>query len=601
MITVVEPQAIIESSFAGIMPVLERAGRTCYRSEDKIGDDTAEKFIRGIIKRGHESVIEHASVSARIICDRSCSHQLVRHRIAAYCIDGNAETILTVQGHMKNGKPYRAYKRRKIKELFEMKKTSHGRSRLRLVRLNCLDEETGKIISNKVRDVIFTGQKVCLELEIEGGYKLRATKDHLFYTPKGWYRLEDVIKQGLQIFVNGIAPPTREWIQIEYLDKNRTRQELAKELKVSGSWLGRIIGKYGLQKPHSQRPNRVSGYGKKGMFTKEQLKKRSLQMAGDKNPMWRGGITPAGQQARKDKITSELREEIYARDDYTCRLCYTHGGKLTLHHIVPVWQNIELIDEPQNLVTLCKDCHHKLNNHEHEYADYFQSLEPIQKRPQTQKRLKYDIATSATILSWKETEAIDTYDIAMEDPHHNFIANGVVVHNSQESQRFCDYGKKGCEVICPPDIGVPPGSYKIDWYDNTGLFVLDAYQGNIISLTPCQKRWLNTVNFCYDAYLKLREEKIKPEDARSVLPNAVKTEVFTTFNLRQWRWVFKERALNNHAQWQIRGIFRDLLDKFAKELPAVFGDLPDYGDVDIKVSKTTTNSVKQFWRDLLDA
>jgi len=228
MLTVVEPHATIESSFEGIMLLLERAGRTCYRSEDKIGDDTAERFIRGIIKRGHESVIEHASVSVKIVCDRSCSHQLVRHRIAAY---------------------------------------------------------------------------------------------------------------------------------------------------------------------------------------------------------------------------------------------------------------------------------------------------------------------------------------------------------SQESQRYCDYGKKGCEVICPPDIGVKPGTYWMDYFENAGDLVFDS--DGTVAMSFVQTGWLGTVSQCYDSYLQLRKSGIKPEDARSVLPNAVKTEVFSTFNLRQWRHIFKERALNNHAQWQIRNIFRGLLDQFAQELPAIFGDLSE--------------------------
>lgn len=62
--------------------ILEKCGRTCYKSEKKLGVDS-EKFIRGIVKRGHESVIEHRTVSMRYVCDRACSHQLVRHRLAA--------------------------------------------------------------------------------------------------------------------------------------------------------------------------------------------------------------------------------------------------------------------------------------------------------------------------------------------------------------------------------------------------------------------------------------------------------------------------------------------------------------------------------------
>lgn len=82
---------IIEPSFE-IMPVngeeilknIERAGRTCYKSEDKITEDSARKFVAAIIKSGHESVIEHEKITARIICDRGVTHEIVRHRIASY-------------------------------------------------------------------------------------------------------------------------------------------------------------------------------------------------------------------------------------------------------------------------------------------------------------------------------------------------------------------------------------------------------------------------------------------------------------------------------------------------------------------------------------
>lgn len=63
---------------------IERAGRTCYKSEDKIAPGTAETFVRMILKRGHESVIEHASMTVRFVCDRGVSHELVRHRLCAF-------------------------------------------------------------------------------------------------------------------------------------------------------------------------------------------------------------------------------------------------------------------------------------------------------------------------------------------------------------------------------------------------------------------------------------------------------------------------------------------------------------------------------------
>jgi len=83
---IIEPSVELVDDFdaVAIMKKIERAGRVCYKSEGNIKDDSAEKFIRGIIKRGHESVIEHATISFKIICDRGVTHELVRHRLASY-------------------------------------------------------------------------------------------------------------------------------------------------------------------------------------------------------------------------------------------------------------------------------------------------------------------------------------------------------------------------------------------------------------------------------------------------------------------------------------------------------------------------------------
>ena len=68
-----------------VMERLEECGRVCYKSEGKIAEGTAEKFLAGIVKRGHEAVLEHASMTVKFICDRGVSHEIVRHRMASYC------------------------------------------------------------------------------------------------------------------------------------------------------------------------------------------------------------------------------------------------------------------------------------------------------------------------------------------------------------------------------------------------------------------------------------------------------------------------------------------------------------------------------------
>lgn len=67
-----------------ILTNIEKAGRTCYKSENRITAESAEKFVANLIKSGHESVIEHESISVKFICDRGVSHELVRHRLASF-------------------------------------------------------------------------------------------------------------------------------------------------------------------------------------------------------------------------------------------------------------------------------------------------------------------------------------------------------------------------------------------------------------------------------------------------------------------------------------------------------------------------------------
>jgi len=66
------------------LELIEKAGRTCYKSEDKISTGSALKFVQMLKKSGHESVIEHAVASVRFVTNRGVTHELVRHRLASY-------------------------------------------------------------------------------------------------------------------------------------------------------------------------------------------------------------------------------------------------------------------------------------------------------------------------------------------------------------------------------------------------------------------------------------------------------------------------------------------------------------------------------------
>jgi len=88
---IIEPSVELAQDLnaAEIMKHIERAGRVCYKSESNISDTSAEKFIANIIKSGHESVIEHVSITFKIICDRGILAEITRHRLASYSVESS--------------------------------------------------------------------------------------------------------------------------------------------------------------------------------------------------------------------------------------------------------------------------------------------------------------------------------------------------------------------------------------------------------------------------------------------------------------------------------------------------------------------------------
>lgn len=99
---------------AEILKRIEKAGRTCYKSEDRITAESAEAFIRMLIERGHESVLEHESITVRFICDRGVSHEIVRHRLASYSQESQRyvrynDDIEFINPRMPNAKAHEAW------------------------------------------------------------------------------------------------------------------------------------------------------------------------------------------------------------------------------------------------------------------------------------------------------------------------------------------------------------------------------------------------------------------------------------------------------------------------------------------------------------
>lgn len=127
-----------------ILRRIERAGRTCYKSEDKVTTDSAKKFVASILKREHESVIEHENISVKITCDRGVTHEIVRHRLVAYsqestryCNYANEGEIAVVEPFFFD--PFEELQLIPVPDTSEYNRGTQLRSNERLINMNSFD------------------------------------------------------------------------------------------------------------------------------------------------------------------------------------------------------------------------------------------------------------------------------------------------------------------------------------------------------------------------------------------------------------------------------------------------------------------------------
>lgn len=88
------------------LKLCERAGRTCYNSIDKITDDSYERFLRSIIKRGHTSVLEHGKVTLEVVTGRDVLAEITRHRLCSFSVQSQRYVQADKEGGIAFIKPH---------------------------------------------------------------------------------------------------------------------------------------------------------------------------------------------------------------------------------------------------------------------------------------------------------------------------------------------------------------------------------------------------------------------------------------------------------------------------------------------------------------
>jgi len=132
---------------------------------------------------------------------------------------------------------------------------------------------------------------------------------------------------------------------------------------------------------------------------------------------------------------------------------------------------------------------------------------------------------------------------------------------SQESTRYCNYKKKNVTFIIPPWVNIIPGLYP-------NYLLLD---GVVCNNDEALFYWFTLIKSAEDKYNRLIELGWSPQQARSVLPNSLKTEIVITANLREWKHIFDMRCAKS-AHPQMRELMCPLKDQLSQSHPVIFGD-----------------------------
>ena len=258
------------------------------------------------------------------------------------------------------------------------------------------------------------------------------------------------------------------------------------------------------------------------------------------------------ERARIGSWTSNQLKSLLPTVNYCCQQCGSNE-KLQAHHIVPVYMDKDLAYNYNNLCVVCYDCHKKIHSSQDKELNFIETftgqiLERV-KKPVGSRKLKerFDKVVSIEYLG-KE----DVYDIEVSGPYHNFVANGIVVHNCS--------------------INTISGRYvqtAEDWFtpDNFRKAAKNIKQGSSTEVVYDSDTWLDIYNNHFEECLGLYTSMIEDggicrEQARMILPQGMNTEFYMSGTLQAFVHFIKLRT-DSHAQKEIQDYglaFKELVE-----------------------------------------
>jgi thymidylate synthase (FAD) len=453
-----------------------------------------------------------------------------------------------------------------------------GRWRVRRMRLRVLNESTNEFETGHISDIVEKGLQPVYALTLADGRRLTLTENHRVLTRAGWATMRDavglvgegdsaVMTRECALMTNGIsAYKDREWLKTQR-DAGKSVSEIADDAGCSyhtvRKWLARFDLRFTPQEQYRSRTpwnKGLRGYHT-GMVVGERHREAIRRArSGPRSSFWRGGV--ASRRASTARWTREQAPRVHRRFDYTCQICGRRGGRLHAHHALPVWLDPTRQRDPDNLVSLCPTCHSSLHRtREAELASISHLTAALELAPaigDLPARKGWKLTAHAVAVASIEYVGLrQTYDLCVEGPWHNFVANGVVVHNS-----FNEFSMRYAKAT--DDFYLPEPADVRTQVGKPGAYTFDPVDEKVAEQTREELRAVYDAAFA--AYERLVELGVARELARCVMPVGAYTEFYWTINARSLMNFVSLRAAET-AQREIRRYAEAVELFFAEHMP----------------------------------
>ena len=579
---------------------VERAARVSYGYGTRKVSQT-RGLVRYLRRHKHTTPSEMVEFKFHCAMPMFVARQWIRHRTA--CLAEGTEVYFDLPGGVER-RGNQLYKLR-IEEIWErfqptanrtrpdkQRNPHFRRDRVQGMRLRQVNEDTHALQHTRVVDVYKNGVKPVFRMVLEDGKTIEATADHQFLFAEGWNTLRGAsglreangravwIAGDYLVHVNGAAelvPAMYQdpvWLQREYRGHRRRIADIAEACGVSYHTIRKWLGKYGLTEPGrgdfapGQEPwNKGLTYrtGPKGL-SPESLGAIREARSGPASNFWKGGV--ATERASIGRWTTQVAPKVHASNGWTCQLCHQRAGELHCHHVVPVWADLDRARDIANLTTLCGDCHRSIQGRELDVVERLGGP-PVKAEWQPRPRVAWNRLETSRLVRVERFEYVgerETYDLEVEGPYHNFVANGIITHNSvnELSARYS---------LMPLLFYTPP-------QDQFALQSRSNNQGREGGAPPevykeAVERWERLRKDAGGTYGWLLEEDVARELARIDLPVSTYTQWYWKIDLHNLLH-FLTLRVDTRAQWEIQQFARVIAGMVKRVAPLSYEAWVDY-------------------------